>query len=160
MTDVDSEVLRIQQMLYAQARANTDRRFKRLYKYITRPEWVSLAVDRVLLNRGSRTAGVDGKARKHYLTDEARRRLAESIMTELAAETYAPRPVRRVYIPKANGQKRPLGIPTIKDRVVQELVRMLLEPIYEGTLVLLRLVGELSKFDGRSRINSRLGSNG
>jgi len=135
MTDVDSEVLRIQQMLYAQARANTDRRFKRLYKYITHPEWVSLAVDRVLLNRGSRTAGVDGKARKHYLTDEARRRLAESIMTELAAETYAPRPVRRVYIPKANGQKRPLGIPTIKDRVVQELVRMLLEPIYEGTFL-------------------------
>ena len=135
MTDVDSEVLRIQQMLYAQARANTDRRFKRLYKYITHPEWVSLAVDRVLLNRGSRTAGVDGKARKHYLTDETRRRLAETITTELANETYEPQPVRRVYIPKANGQKRPLGIPTIKDRVVQELVRMLLEPIYEGTFL-------------------------
>jgi len=135
MTDVDREVLRIQQMLYAQARANTDRRFKRLYKYMTHPEWVSLAIDRVLLNRGSRTAGVDGKARKHYLTDETRRRLAETIMTELANETYVPQPVRRVYIPKANGQKRPLGIPTIKDRVVQELVRMLLEPIYEGTFL-------------------------
>jgi len=111
MTDVDSEVSRIQQMLYAQARANIDRRFKRLYKYMTHLEWVSLAIDRVLLNRGSRTAGVDGKARKHYLTDETRRRLAETIMTELANETYVPQPVRRVYIPKANGQKRPLGIP-------------------------------------------------
>ena len=135
MTDVDSEVLRIQQMLYAQARANIDRRFKRLYKYMTHLEWVSLAIDRVLLNRGSRTTGVDGKARKHYLTDETRRRLAETIMMELATETYTPQPVRRVYIPKANGQKRPLGIPTIKDRVVQELVRMLLEPIYEGTFL-------------------------
>jgi RNA-directed DNA polymerase len=135
MTHIDSEVLRIQQMLYAQARADTDRRFKRLYKYITHPEWVFLAVDSVLLNRGSRTAGVDGMTRKHYLADEVRGRLAESIMSELADETYAPRPVRRVYIPKANGQKRPLGIPTIKDRVVQELVRMLLEPIYEGTFL-------------------------
>ncbi len=84
MTDVDREVLRIQQMLYAQARANTDRRFKRLYKYMTHLEWVSLAIDRVLLNRGSHTTGVDGKARKHYLTDEARRLLAETIMLELA----------------------------------------------------------------------------
>jgi RNA-directed DNA polymerase len=135
MTDVDSEVLRIQRMLYAQARENTDRRFKRLYKYLTHPEWVSLAIDEVMVNRGSRTAGVDGLARKHYLADEARGQLADSIMTELANETYSPRPVRRVYIPKANGQKRPLGIPTIKDRVVQELVRMLLEPIYEGTFL-------------------------
>jgi RNA-directed DNA polymerase len=111
MTDIDSEVLRIQQMLYAQARANIDRRFKRLYKYMTHLEWVSLAIDRVLLNRGSRTTGVDGKTRKHYLTDEARRRLAETLMMELATETYTPQPVRRVYIPKANGQKRPLGIP-------------------------------------------------
>jgi RNA-directed DNA polymerase len=111
MTDVDSEVLRIQRMLYAQARENTDRRFKRLYKYLTHPEWVSLAIDEVMVNRGSRTAGVDGLARKHYLADEARGQLADSIMTELTNETYSPRPVRRVYIPKANGQKRPLGIP-------------------------------------------------
>ncbi len=135
MTDVDGEVLRIQQMLYAQAKENCERRFKRLYKYLTHPEWVALAIDAVLVNRGSRTAGVDGMTRKHYLTDEARRQLAESIINELANETYTPRPVRRVYIPKANGQKRPLGIPTIKDRVVQELVRMLLEPIYEGTFL-------------------------
>jgi RNA-directed DNA polymerase len=122
-------------MLYAQARENTDRRFKRLYKYLTHPEWVSLAIDAVLVNRGSRTAGVDGMTRKHYLADEARGQLAQSIMTDLANETYAPQPVRRVYIPKANGKKRPLGIPTIKDRVVQELVRMLLEPLYEGTFL-------------------------
>jgi RNA-directed DNA polymerase len=72
MTDVDSEVLRIQKMLYAQARENTDRRFKRLYKYLAQPEWISLAMEAVLVSRGSRTAGVDGRTRKHYLADVSR----------------------------------------------------------------------------------------
>lgn len=134
-TGVDSKVQRIQTMLYAKADFEPETRFKRLYKYLTRTVWVEAAVDRVLRNRGSRTAGIDGKTRQHYLDEEKRIELVTSIVTELKKQTYRPEPVRRVYIQKANGKQRPLGIPTIKDRVVQQMVRMLLEPIYEATFL-------------------------
>ena len=137
MTDtfVDGEVQRIQAMLYAKASNEPETRFKRLYKYLTRPEWVEAAIDRVLRNRGSRTAGIDGKTRSAYLDEDKRAELAKSISDELETQMYSPQPVRRVYIPKPNGKKRPLGIPTIKDRVVQEMVRMLIEPIFEATFL-------------------------
>lgn len=137
MTDtlVDGKVQRLQAMLYAKARNEPDERFKRLYKYLTRREWVEAAIDRVLSNRGSRTAGVDRKTRKAYLAEDRRAQLAASIVEELAAQAYQPQPARRVYIPKANGKTRPLGIPTIKDRVVQQMVRMLIEPIFEATFL-------------------------
>ena len=137
MTDtfVDGEVQRIQAMLYAKASNEPETRFKRLYKYLTKPGWVEAAIARVLRNRGSRTAGIDGKTRSTYLDEEKRAELAKSILDALETQTYSPRPVRRVYIPKPNGKKRPLGIPTIKDRVVQEMVRMLIEPIFEATFL-------------------------
>lgn len=134
-TNVDSKVQRIQAMLYVKASQEPDIQFRRLYKYLIRQEWVEAAIARILRNRGSRTAGIDGKTRHHYQKDEARYALAEEIIRELKANTYKPEPVRRTYIPKANGKKRPLGIPTIKDRVVQMLVKMALEPIYEATFL-------------------------
>jgi RNA-directed DNA polymerase len=134
-TNVDGKVQRIQAMLYAKASNEPDIRFKRLYKYLTRTEWVEAAIDRILRNRGSRTPGIDGKTRYHYREAESRAQLIASIVEELQTQTYQPQPVRRVYIKKANGKQRPLGIPTIKDRVVQQMVRMALEPIYEATFL-------------------------
>lgn len=137
MTDtfVDGEVQRIQAMLYAKASNEPEIRFKRLYKYLTKPEWVEAAIDRVLRNQGSRTAGVDGKTRSDYLDAGGRSKLAKSILDELKTQAYHPQPIRRVYIPKANGGKRPLGISTIKDRVVQQMAKMLIEPIFEATFL-------------------------
>lgn len=134
-TNIDGKVQRLQAMLYAKASNEPETRFKRLYKYLTRREWVETALAQVLRNRGSRTAGIDGKARDSYLDEDKRSRLVNSILSELTAQVYRPQPVRRVYIPKANGKKRPLGIPTIKDRVVQMMVKLLLEPVYEATFL-------------------------
>ena len=124
-TNVNGKVQRIQAMLYAKASNEPETRFKRLYKYLTKSEWVETATDSVLRNRGSRTAGVDGKTRKDYLDEENRMELVESILDELATQTYKPLPVRRTYVPKANGKRRPLGIATIRDRVVQQMVKRL-----------------------------------
>lgn len=134
-TNIDSKVQRIQTMLYVKASQEPETRFRRLYKYLTRQEWIAAAMEKVLRNRGSRTAGIDGKTRKHYGDDETRQTLANEVLGELKTGNYQPQPVRRVYIPKANGKKRPLGIPTIKDRVVQMMAKMLLEPIYEATFL-------------------------
>ena len=92
---------------------------------------VEVALDNVLANAGARTAGVDGVTKADLTADETRDALINEVQRELSTKTYRPRPVRRVYIPKPNGDKRPLGIPTIKDRVVQEMLRLILEPIYE-----------------------------
>src|SRR5207302_1462176 len=81
-------------------------------------------------NQGRETAGIDGKTMNNFNADVDGniKRLSET----LKAKTFEPVPVRRVYIPKANGKKRPLGIPTIDDRIVQEALRMILEPIWEA----------------------------
>jgi group II intron reverse transcriptase/maturase len=122
-------------MLYVKASQEPETRFRRLYKYLIRQEWVVAAMAKVLSNRGSRTAGIDRKTRSDYQNEEDRIALVNEIISELEAGTYKPNPVRRTYIPKANGKKRPLGIPTIKDRVVQMMVKMILEPIYEATFL-------------------------
>lgn len=134
-TGVDGKVQRIQAMLYAKASHEPEVRFKRLYKYLTRREWAEVATDKVLRNRGSRTAGIDGKTRNDYQEEDEREALVISIMDELKAQAHQPQPVRRVYIDKSNGGKRPLGISTIKDRVVQQMVKMLIEPIFEATFL-------------------------
>jgi RNA-directed DNA polymerase len=112
-TNVDGKVQRIQAMLYAKASNEPDIRFKRLYKYLTRIEWVEAAIDRILRNRGSRTPGIDSKTRGHYQEAKARAQLIASIVEELQTQTYQPQPVRRVYVKKANGKQRPLGIPML-----------------------------------------------
>jgi RNA-directed DNA polymerase len=78
-------------------------------------------------NRGARTPGVDGTAAEDYAED-----LDENLgglQQRLKSGTYRPKPVRRVYIPKGPDEVRPLGIPTVEDRVVQESLRLVLEPI-------------------------------
>lgn len=134
-TIMDLQVQKLQAMLYAKASHEPMVRFSRLYRQMLKPHWAWAAAQKVLSNRGSRTAGVDGKARSDYLEEGERWKLVMSVLDELDNQTYRPSPVRRVYIPKPNGKMRPLGIPTLKDRIVQEMVRMLIEPIYEATFL-------------------------
>ncbi len=108
------------------------RKFNRLFNLLRTRRLAEIALDNVLENTGAKTAGVDGVTRKDLKNAQSRTALIEEINRELRSKTYKPRPVRRVYIPKANGDQRPLGIPTIKDRVVQEMLRLILEPIYEA----------------------------
>jgi group II intron reverse transcriptase/maturase len=107
--------------------------FDRLYNLFRTKRLVEVALDGVLQNEGAVTAGVDGVTRKTLGGHPDRyQRLRDEIWRELSTKTYQPAPVRRVYIPKANGEQRALGIPTIKDRAVQEMLRLVLEPIYEA----------------------------
>jgi group II intron reverse transcriptase/maturase len=120
----------MQRKLSVWAEQDVARKFYDLYPLISRRDWLLLAHDHVAQNAGSITAGCDGITMKDFDQDlegnlEARRK-------DLHAGTFAPYPVRRVYIPKANGKSRPLGIQSIRDRIVQEALRMVLEPIYEA----------------------------
>lgn len=108
------------------AKHNPTRRFKRLYRVLCEETWLTEAWMQIRHNRGSQTAGIDGKTSEDV--DEA---LIKRLAEKLRRGEYRPTPVRRVYIPKANGKRRPLGIPTIQDRIVQSALKMLLEPIYE-----------------------------
>lgn len=94
--------------------------------------WLEEALHRVLSNHGAKTPGIDGVAKGDLKTPERQKALLDEIRSQLRDESYSPEPVRRVYIPKADGKQRPLGIPTIKDRVVQAAVKDLLEPIFEA----------------------------
>lgn len=105
--------------------------FTKLFNLLRTRRLVEVAFDRVMQNEGARTAGVDGANRRTLTEKDNAERLKDEIWREVSSKTYRPSPVRRVYIPKPNGDKRPLGIPTIKDRVVQEMLRLILEPIYE-----------------------------
>jgi RNA-directed DNA polymerase len=113
--------------LHKLAVANQDTRFPRLWEKIITEEWLSQAWEEIRRNTGSQTPGVDKLTAKDV--DLSRiRRLTERIRTG----TYRPQSVRRTYIPKSNGKLRPLGIPSIEDRIVQQGLRMILEPIFEA----------------------------
>lgn len=105
-------------------------RFTNLYSLLHWDCWMRSAMDTVLARKGSQTAGVDGKSRdffkEHYESQ------LQLLLEELKTKTYQPMPVNRVYIDKANGKKRPLGIPALRDRFVQEALWMILDPIYES----------------------------
>jgi retron-type reverse transcriptase len=101
-------------------------RFPRLYRVLCTEAWLTAAWQRIRANKGSKTAGVDGQTK-----DDVDAALIARLAAKLRQEAYVPTPVRRVYIPKAKGKRRPLGISTIQDRIVQSALKMLLEPIFE-----------------------------
>jgi len=126
------DLRKTQESFARKAQAQPTHRFADLYHLICREEWIEEALCAVLRNTGSRTAGIDGVSRKQLANAAARDRFVQGLRAELKTGTYCPQPVRRHWIPKANGKMRPLGIPTIKDRVVQMVLKMLLEPIWES----------------------------
>ena len=94
------------------------------------PQWIAAACDRVLKRSRGKAAGVDGVTAADF--EKKRRTELETLRQELKHGTYQPQPLRRVMIPKANGKQRPLGIPCLRDKIVQEAIRMALEPIFEA----------------------------
>lgn len=121
---------RIQEQLAIRSVENGS--FNRLWNLLRTKRLARIAITNVLRNKGAYTPGVDGKSKREYEALKSRYELVEEIHSEIKAQRYRPSPVKRVYIPKANGKKRPLGIPTVKDRVIQEMLRLILEPFYEG----------------------------
>lgn len=124
-----NDIRKTQVSFARKAQAQPTHRFGDLYHFVCRDDWLHEALCNVLSNTGSRTAGIDGINRKHLETESAQRTLTQNLRTVLQNGTYLPQPVRRHWIPKTNGQQRPLGIPTITDRVVQMVLKLLLEPI-------------------------------
>lgn len=115
--------------LYLCAKENPKRRFHALYDKIYRPDILAEAWRRVKRNKGS--GGVDGQTIDQIVQEYGERRFLNEIYLELKQKKYNPQPVRRTLIPKADGKQRPLGIPTIRDRVVQMATKLILEPIFE-----------------------------
>jgi RNA-directed DNA polymerase len=127
-----SDIIKTQRSFAIKAQHNPAHRFDHLYRLICQEEWICCALYIILSNKGARTAGIDGITKKALASEEARSALILEIRDDLRAGRFRPVPVRRVFIPKANGKQRPLGILTVKDRVVQYLLKMLLEPIWES----------------------------
>ena len=117
--DAGRAVLNIQSGLAIAAMRRKDKQFHNLYSLLWRREWLNQALKAVLDNTGSKTSGVDGMRGADLREPSAKARFVEDLRTELKQRTYHPSPVLRKYIPKANGGERPIGIPTIRDRVVQ-----------------------------------------
>lgn len=127
------QILKIQQELAQRTLVEPARRHKRLYRLVGDAGWLRVALEAVFTNRGSNTPGVDGVTKRHIDNrNNGRDWLVQRLREELLTDTYRPQPVKRVYIPKANGKWRPLGIATLRDRVVQATLKMVLEPIYES----------------------------
>src|SRR5437667_2828085 len=105
------------------AAAEPTKRFRRVYRLVCQPAWLEMALDAIRTNKGFNTPGVDG-VKGTDLTQEQLDKLAE----KLRAGAYQPRPVRRVFIPKRNGKRRPLGFPSAEDKVVQSAIKLILEP--------------------------------
>ena len=102
-------------------------KYERLYRNLFNERMFHVAYQRIYAKPGNMTPGTDGKT-----IDQMSTQRIERVIASLRNETYQPHPARRVYIPKKNGKKRPLGIPSFEDKLVQEVVRMMLEAIYEG----------------------------
>ncbi len=127
-------VLGIQRKLYQWSKANPDDGWRDLWNWVTDLRNLRHAWLRVASNKGKRSAGVDGMTVGRIRAKIGEQRFLEGLRAELRSGAYRPSPSRRKLIPKRGkpGKYRPLGIPTVKDRVLQGAIKNLLEPIFEA----------------------------
>ncbi len=120
----------MQRKLATWSATDQERKFDRLIRLIAHPVWLAEAARVTLASSGAKSPGIDGidKSKLEPVLAQELKRLR----AELLAGAYHPAPARRVYIPKANGKPRPLGIPTLRDRIVQRAMLMVMEPIWES----------------------------
>jgi RNA-directed DNA polymerase len=126
----EDKVSRLQKALYQAAKKSPNRRFHALYDKMFRTDVLNVAWKEVRANRGS--GGVDGQSIEGIEKGIGVEAFLGQIQEELRTGKYQPQAVRRVEIPKPDGGSRPLGIPTVKDRVVQAACRKVIEPIFEA----------------------------
>jgi RNA-directed DNA polymerase len=124
-----SKMSQKQMSLALAAQQNPQHHFTNLYSLVHWDYWIRCAAETVLARPGSSTAGIDGTTRDNFKKNYEQE--IQTLIVSLKKKTYQPQPVRRAYIPKTNGKKRPLGIPVLRDRIVQEALRAILDPIYE-----------------------------
>ena len=150
----------MQKELSQKAEREPEYQFVNLYYLLCHSQWLRVAWGHVSTNAGSETAGVDQETMTTF-NEPPDKKLA-ALREQLKAGTFEPMPVRRVYIPKANGKQRPLGIPSIADRIVQEALRMILEPIWEADFSLhsYGFRPNRSTYDAISYISNHLTGNG
>ncbi len=126
-----SKIRELQIKLYRKAKNEPGYRFYMLYDKVYREDVLWHAYERARANKGA--AGVDEQTFEQ-IESAGLQEWLNGIREELRSQTYEPQPVRRVMIPKPGGGERPLGIPTIRDRVIQTAVKLLIEPIFEADL--------------------------
>src|SRR3989339_461172 len=121
-------VRELQRKLYLKSKKENNFRFYSLYDKVCRRDVLNEAWKRVKANKG--TSGIDGETIKELKNRETE--FLQEIQDKLIAKIYKAEAVKRVWIPKRNGKLRPLGIPTVKDRVIQMAVKIVVEPIFEA----------------------------
>ena len=122
----------LQKKLYRKAKAEPNYRFYLLYDKIYRQDILTHAYQLAKANGGA--PGVDGQTFQQIEEESGREEWLNALGKQLHDKTYQPQPVRRVMIPKPGGGERPLGIPTIRDRVAQTALKLVIEPIFEADL--------------------------
>ena len=127
--DPEDKVRGLQRTLWRAAKQHRGRRFHALYDRIYRGDVLWEAWHRVRRNQGA--AGVDGETIA-AIEQRGVAEFLEEIQGDLKTGRYRPAPVERRYIPKADGRQRPLGIPTVRDRVVQMATKLVVEPLFEA----------------------------
>jgi retron-type reverse transcriptase len=123
------KVRQLQRRLWVCAKSSKTRRFHALYDRIHRSDVLWEAWKRVRSNKGA--AGVDDTTLRS-IEEQGVTQFLEGIQADLKAGRYRPSPVKRRWIPKADGKQRPLGIPTVRDRVIQMAAKLVIEPIFEA----------------------------
>ena len=123
----ETEMNRTLDFLYQKSKEGVS--FTGLLEAVVSDITIVTAVHNIKSNKGSKTAGIDQNRMNKYL-QMPKQELIELIRRNVS--NYKPKPAKRVYIPKSNGRKRPLGIPTVLDRIIQECIRIIIEPICEA----------------------------